>query len=151
MCGLRFAACAAGRLRCIETKSLKKSVWIDLKHFVLFSVKVLDVLVLLQQNHEVLMSLYKDMEEGTYVPNSVSNTWSNRKKEEKELIDSLLTHFSKQSQSYSRTKVRNNPGKVLHILMLLRRNQKICYSMLSKQGFNNSETKTKNGIQMPQK
>lgn len=148
MCGLRFAACAAGRLRCIETKS---SVWIDLKHFVLFSVKVLNVFVLLQQNHEVLMSLYKDMEEGTYVPNSVSNTWSNRKKEEKELIDSLLTHFSKQSQSYSRTKVRNNPGKVLHILMLLRRNQKICYSMLSKQGFNNSETKTKNGIQMPQK
>lgn len=148
MCGLRFAACAAGRLRCIETKS---SVWIDLKHFVLFSVKVLNVFVLLQQNHEVLMSLYKDMEEGTYVPNSVSNTWSNRKKEEKELIDSLLTHFSKQPQSYSRTKVWNNPGKVLHILMLLRRNQKIRYSMLSKQGFNNSETKTKNGIQMPQK
>ncbi|XP_014187415.1 ATP-dependent RNA helicase TDRD9 [Haplochromis burtoni] len=59
-----------------------------------------------KQNHEVLMSLYKDMEEGTYVPNSVSNTWSNRKKEEKELIDSLLTHFSKQPQSYSRTKVR---------------------------------------------
>lgn len=148
MSGLRFAACAAGRLRCIETKS---SVWIDLKHFVLFSVKVLNVFVLLQQNHEVLMSLYKDMEEGTYVPNSVSNTWSNRKKEEKELIDSLLTHFSKQPQSYSRTKVRNNPGKVLHILMLLRRNQKIRYSMLSKQGFNNSGTKTKNGIQMPQK
>lgn len=112
MSDLRFAACAAGRLRCIETKS---SVWIDLKHFVLFSVKVLNVFVLLQQNHEVLMSLYKDMEEGTYVPNSVSNTWSNRKKEEKELIDSLLTHFSKQPQSYSRTKVRNNPGKVLHI------------------------------------
>ncbi|XP_003453141.1 ATP-dependent RNA helicase TDRD9 isoform X1 [Oreochromis niloticus] len=59
-----------------------------------------------KQNHEVLMSLYKDMEEGIYVPNSVSSTWSNRKKEEKELIDSLLTHFSKQSQSYSRTKVR---------------------------------------------
>uniref|UniRef100_A0A3Q4GWC5 ATP-dependent RNA helicase TDRD9 n=1 Tax=Neolamprologus brichardi TaxID=32507 RepID=A0A3Q4GWC5_NEOBR len=59
-----------------------------------------------KQNHEVQMSLYKDMEEGIYVPNSVSNTWSNRKKEEKELIDSLLTHFSKQSQSYSRTRVR---------------------------------------------
>ncbi|XP_030574587.1 ATP-dependent RNA helicase TDRD9 isoform X2 [Archocentrus centrarchus] len=58
-----------------------------------------------KQNHEALMSLYKDMKEGTYVPNAVSSTWNDRKKEEKEIIDSLLTHFSKQSQSYSRKKV----------------------------------------------
>lgn len=68
--------------------------------------------MLLQQNHEALTSLYKDMEEGTYVPNSVSSTWNDRKKEEKEIIDSLLTHFSRLSQSSSRRKVRNAAEKV---------------------------------------
>uniref|UniRef100_A0A3Q1C9R2 ATP-dependent RNA helicase TDRD9 n=1 Tax=Amphiprion ocellaris TaxID=80972 RepID=A0A3Q1C9R2_AMPOC len=59
-----------------------------------------------KQNHEALMSLYKDKEDGTYVPDSVSSSWKDRKKEEKEIIDSLLAHFSKGSQSYARTKVR---------------------------------------------
>ncbi|XP_028993907.1 ATP-dependent RNA helicase TDRD9 isoform X2 [Betta splendens] len=58
-----------------------------------------------RQNHEALMSLYKDLETGTYVPNSASSSWKDRKKEEKEIIDSLLAHFSKSHQSYSRTNV----------------------------------------------
>ncbi|TNN84201.1 putative ATP-dependent RNA helicase TDRD9 [Liparis tanakae] len=35
------------------------------------STNVVDIM----QNHEALMSLYKDMEEGTYVPNSASSSW----------------------------------------------------------------------------
>lgn len=71
-----------------------------------FSVKRPDIYVLLQQNHEALMSLYKDLETGTYVPNAASSSWKDRKKEEKELIDSLLTQFSKRRQCYSKTTVR---------------------------------------------
>lgn len=52
------------------------------------------------------MSLYKDMETGAYVPNSVSSSWKDHKKEEKQLIDNLLAHFSKNSQSYPKTKAR---------------------------------------------
>uniref|UniRef100_A0A8C4GVH0 RNA helicase n=1 Tax=Dicentrarchus labrax TaxID=13489 RepID=A0A8C4GVH0_DICLA len=48
----------------------------------------------------------KDMEAGTYVPNTVSSSWKDRKKEEKQLIDNLLAHFSKSSQSFSKTKAR---------------------------------------------
>lgn len=62
--------------------------------------------VLLQQNHEALISLYSDMETGTYVPNAASSSWKDRKKEEKQLIDNLLAHFSKSRQSYSKTKAR---------------------------------------------
>uniref|UniRef100_A0A8C2ZEN8 ATP-dependent RNA helicase TDRD9 n=1 Tax=Cyclopterus lumpus TaxID=8103 RepID=A0A8C2ZEN8_CYCLU len=58
-----------------------------------------------KQNHEALMSLYKDMVEGTYVPNSASSSWKDRKKEEKQLIDNLLAHFSKSRPSQSKTKV----------------------------------------------
>ncbi|XP_047466283.1 ATP-dependent RNA helicase TDRD9 isoform X2 [Mugil cephalus] len=58
-----------------------------------------------KQNHELLMSLYKDLEKGTYTPNSAGSSWNDRKKEEKELIGSLLAHFSKNCQAYSRTKV----------------------------------------------
>lgn len=61
---------------------------------------------LLQQNHETLMSLYRDMETGTYVPNSASSSWNIRKKEEKELIDHLLAHFAKSGQAYPKTKAR---------------------------------------------
>ncbi|XP_018545536.1 ATP-dependent RNA helicase TDRD9 [Lates calcarifer] len=58
-----------------------------------------------KQNHEALMSLYKDMETGAYVPNAASSSWKDRKKEEKDLIDKLLAHFSKSNQSFSKTKV----------------------------------------------
>ncbi|XP_039992620.1 ATP-dependent RNA helicase TDRD9 [Xiphias gladius] len=69
-----------------------------------------------KQNHEALMSLYKDIETGTYVPNTASSSWKDRKKEEKDLIDNLLAHFSKSSQSFSKSKVRlhgpNSPHKI---------------------------------------
>ncbi|XP_077395488.1 ATP-dependent RNA helicase TDRD9 isoform X2 [Festucalex cinctus] len=68
-----------------------------------------------KQNHEVLISLYKDIKTGMYVPNSVSSSWKDRKKEEKELIDCLLSHFAKITP-YSRTKVRlhgpSSPHKI---------------------------------------
>ncbi|KAM4542411.1 ATP-dependent RNA helicase TDRD9 [Odontesthes bonariensis] len=59
-----------------------------------------------KQYHESLMSLYKDMERGTYVPSTGSSSSKVRNEEEKELIDSLLSHFSKSSETYSKTKVR---------------------------------------------
>ncbi|XP_044230330.1 ATP-dependent RNA helicase TDRD9 [Thunnus albacares] len=69
-----------------------------------------------KQNHEALISLYKDMEAGTYVPNAASSSWKERKKEEKQLIDNLLAHFSKSRQSYSKTKVHlhgpHSPHKI---------------------------------------
>ncbi|XP_029900943.1 ATP-dependent RNA helicase TDRD9 isoform X2 [Myripristis murdjan] len=58
-----------------------------------------------KENHKMLVSLYKDLEEGKYVPNSTSSSWVDRKEEEKRLIDTLITHFSKSPQSYSKTKV----------------------------------------------
>uniref|UniRef100_A0AAQ5XR48 ATP-dependent RNA helicase TDRD9 n=1 Tax=Amphiprion ocellaris TaxID=80972 RepID=A0AAQ5XR48_AMPOC len=80
--------------------------------------EILDVFILLQQNHEALMSLYKDKEDGTYVPDSVSSSWKDRKKEEKEIIDSLLAHFSKGSQSYVRLHGPSSPYKInFHSLM----------------------------------
>ncbi|KAF7662633.1 hypothetical protein LDENG_00231020, partial [Lucifuga dentata] len=58
-----------------------------------------------KQIHEVLVSLYRDMEKGTYAPNVISSSWQNRKKDEKQLIDNLVAHFSKSPQSYSKKKV----------------------------------------------
>lgn len=52
------------------------------------------------------MSLYRDMEMGTYVPNSAGSSWSTRKKEEKELIDHLLAHFAENGQAYHKNKAR---------------------------------------------
>lgn len=63
--------------------------------------------VVLQQNHEALMSLYKDVETGTYVPDTASSSWKDRKKEEQRLIDDLLVHFSKSSQFNPKTKARH--------------------------------------------
>ncbi|KAM4625880.1 ATP-dependent RNA helicase TDRD9 [Polymixia lowei] len=69
-----------------------------------------------KQNHEVLVSLYKDIEDGTYVPNTTSGSWKERKEEEKQLIDSLLSYFSKGSRPYLKTKVHvhgpASPNKV---------------------------------------
>uniref|UniRef100_A0A3P9KJB0 ATP-dependent RNA helicase TDRD9 n=1 Tax=Oryzias latipes TaxID=8090 RepID=A0A3P9KJB0_ORYLA len=55
-----------------------------------------------KQNHEVLMSVYQDKQNGKYVPNSVGGSWKERMEEDKELIHSLLCHFSKR-QNISRT------------------------------------------------
>ncbi|XP_061600189.1 ATP-dependent RNA helicase TDRD9 [Cololabis saira] len=59
-----------------------------------------------KQNHDDLMSMYEEKEKGTYVPTSYSNAWRERNKEDKELIHSLISHFSKSSQSSLKTKVR---------------------------------------------
>lgn len=72
--------------------------------------------MLSQQNHEALLSLYKDLETGTYVPNAASSSWKDRKKEEKELIDNLLAQFSKSSYS-SKTKVYCNLQKQFLLYM----------------------------------
>lgn len=61
--------------------------------------------VLLQTHHEALMSIYKDKEAGSYVPNSASSSWKDRKREEKELIDTLLDHFSKCRQPGLKAKI----------------------------------------------
>ncbi|KAJ8411736.1 hypothetical protein AAFF_G00153740 [Aldrovandia affinis] len=58
-----------------------------------------------KQSHEVLSSLYRDLEDGTFTPSSTSSSWKTRKAEEKELIDSLLEAFSKTSQSSLKCKV----------------------------------------------
>ncbi|TNM95427.1 hypothetical protein fugu_016510 [Takifugu bimaculatus] len=69
-----------------------------------------------RQSHEMLMSLYRDMETGTYIPNSAGRCWDTRKKEEKELIDHLLDHFAKTRQAYSKNKVQlhgpSSPNRV---------------------------------------
>uniref|UniRef100_H3DIZ7 RNA helicase n=1 Tax=Tetraodon nigroviridis TaxID=99883 RepID=H3DIZ7_TETNG len=68
-----------------------------------------------KQNHETLMSLYRDMELGRYIPNS-AGSWNTRKKEEKMLVDHLLTHFAENSQSYHKNKVHlqgpSSPNRV---------------------------------------
>ncbi|XP_055087287.1 ATP-dependent RNA helicase TDRD9 [Periophthalmus magnuspinnatus] len=58
-----------------------------------------------KQNHEVLMSVYKDMKDGTYVSNSIGTSWQERKQEEQEVINNLLEHFSKAHLNFSKTKV----------------------------------------------
>ncbi|CAL8272859.1 unnamed protein product [Merluccius merluccius] len=68
-----------------------------------------------KQNHNSIMSLYKDIADGTYIPNSTSSSWQDRKVEETVLIDNLLASF-KNSKSCLKTKVRVNgphsPNKV---------------------------------------
>ncbi|KAM7403060.1 hypothetical protein PAMA_003810 [Pampus argenteus] len=79
------------------------------------------------QNHDALMSLYKDMEAGTYVPNFVSSSWNDRKKEEKQIIDSLLAHFSKSHQSYSKAKVHLHGPHSAHKINFHRLSHKTYY------------------------
>lgn len=59
-----------------------------------------------QQCHEALASLYKDMEMGTFVANSVSGIWQDRRREDKQLINSLLAHFSKSNPGCAKAKAR---------------------------------------------
>uniref|UniRef100_A0A674E0Y2 ATP-dependent RNA helicase TDRD9 n=1 Tax=Salmo trutta TaxID=8032 RepID=A0A674E0Y2_SALTR len=53
-----------------------------------------------KQSHEVLVSLYKDLQDGTFTPNATSSSWKTNKEKEKQLIDSLLQSFSKTSRSF---------------------------------------------------
>ncbi|KAK2826057.1 hypothetical protein Q5P01_020271 [Channa striata] len=80
-----------------------------------------------KQNHEALMTVYKELEMGTYIPSSASSSWKDRKKEEKELIDSLLAHFSKSPQSYSKTKVRLHGPVSPHKINFHSLSHKTCY------------------------
>uniref|UniRef100_A0A8C8GY56 ATP-dependent RNA helicase TDRD9 n=1 Tax=Oncorhynchus tshawytscha TaxID=74940 RepID=A0A8C8GY56_ONCTS len=75
-----------------------------------------------KQIHDVLVSLYKDLQDGTFTPNATSSSWKTSKEEEKQLIDSLLQSFAKTSQSSLKSKVRvhgpSSPHKVnFHMLM----------------------------------
>ncbi|XP_018582855.2 ATP-dependent RNA helicase TDRD9 [Scleropages formosus] len=58
-----------------------------------------------KQNHEELQVLYKDLQNDTFMPNSVSTSYMVQKKEEKQLIDSLLEAFSKTSWSTRKSRV----------------------------------------------
>lgn len=60
-----------------------------------------DILFFWQQHHEDLMSLYKKVEAGTYVPSVIKGYWKDRNQAEKNLIDDLIAHFSKNGQSYA--------------------------------------------------
>ncbi|KAM9786380.1 ATP-dependent RNA helicase TDRD9 [Syngnathus typhle] len=59
-----------------------------------------------KHNHEVLVSMYQDIETGMYVRNASSSSWKDRQKDDKQLIECLLSRFSKSCPPYSRTKVR---------------------------------------------
>ncbi|CAL8286818.1 unnamed protein product [Lota lota] len=58
-----------------------------------------------KQNHEVMMSTYKDLADKTYVPNSTGRSWQDRMAEETELIANLLAHF-KDNMPYLKTKAK---------------------------------------------
>ncbi|KAJ3612891.1 hypothetical protein NHX12_019148 [Muraenolepis orangiensis] len=60
-----------------------------------------------KQNHDIVTSLYKDMADGTYVPNYTSSSCREQEETEKELIDHLLACF-KDSKFNLKTKVRVN-------------------------------------------
>jgi hypothetical protein len=62
-----------------------------------------------QQNHEQMMSMYKDMADKTYVPNSAGGSWQDRLKEQTDLISDLLARF-KDNKSYLKTKA-NTPRR----------------------------------------
>ncbi|XP_053535159.1 ATP-dependent RNA helicase TDRD9 isoform X1 [Ictalurus punctatus] len=58
-----------------------------------------------RQSHEVLMSVYQALKDGTFTPSSTSTSWKICKAEEKQLIDSLLQSFSKSSHRVPKYKV----------------------------------------------
>lgn len=72
-------------------------------------------LCVLQQIHDVLVSLYKDLQDGTFTPNATSSSWKTSKEEEKQLIDSLLQSFAKTSQSSLKSKARTLAKWLTHI------------------------------------
>ena len=49
------------------------------------------------------MSMYKDLADKTYVPNSTGGSWQDRLAEETEIISTLLARF-KDNKSYLKTK-----------------------------------------------
>ncbi|XP_036006659.1 ATP-dependent RNA helicase TDRD9 isoform X1 [Fundulus heteroclitus] len=60
-----------------------------------------------QQSHEDLKSMYDDLEKGTFIPGSVNSSWRDRKNEEEEIINNLLTQLSsKPSCSYLKVNLK---------------------------------------------
>ncbi|KAK7904385.1 hypothetical protein WMY93_016992 [Mugilogobius chulae] len=84
-----------------------------------------------KQNHEVLMSTYKDMEDGTYASASTNTSWQERKREEQEVINHLLEHFSKTRQTFSKTKVHLHGPYSPHRVSFSCLNQKIFYKTVT--------------------
>ncbi|KAM9777467.1 ATP-dependent RNA helicase TDRD9 [Neosynchiropus ocellatus] len=60
-----------------------------------------------KQNHQVLLSLYRDMERGL-CDGSPSSSWLQRNKQDKQLVDELLANLSKSCLSVSKSKVKLN-------------------------------------------
>ncbi|XP_037343023.2 ATP-dependent RNA helicase TDRD9 [Pungitius pungitius] len=89
-----------------------------------------------KQNHEYLMSMYQDMEKSTSVPYTTSSYYKERKKEEKQIIDDLLAHFSTSRQAQSKAKVQlvgpYSPYKI-NFFSLSRKtlDKKVCVDQLS--------------------
>ncbi|KAM8915292.1 ATP-dependent RNA helicase TDRD9 [Spinachia spinachia] len=89
-----------------------------------------------KQNHEYLMSMYQDMEKGTSVTYTTSSYHKERKKEEKQIIDNLLAHFSTNRQAQSKAKVQlhgpYSPYKI-NFFSLSRKtlDKKVCVDKLS--------------------
>lgn len=63
----------------------------------------------------MLVSLYKDLQDGTFTPNATSSSWKTNKEKEKQLIDSLLQSFSKTSRSFLKSKARKLAKRLTHI------------------------------------
>ncbi|XP_054909205.1 ATP-dependent RNA helicase TDRD9 [Poeciliopsis prolifica] len=58
-----------------------------------------------QQSHEDLLSMYDDLEKGTYGPSSINRSWRARKKEDEETVSILLAQLSSTPKSCSKTNV----------------------------------------------
>uniref|UniRef100_A0A3Q2P5S3 ATP-dependent RNA helicase TDRD9 n=1 Tax=Fundulus heteroclitus TaxID=8078 RepID=A0A3Q2P5S3_FUNHE len=63
-----------------------------------------------QQSHEDLKSMYDDLEKGTFIPGSVNSSWRDRKNEEEEIINNLLTQLS--------SKPRNVKTRLIWFLLM---------------------------------
>lgn len=84
-----------------------------------------------KQNHDELMSLYKDMNAGTHVCNTTSSSWKNRKIEEEELIKSLLKHFSNSCQPFAKDKAHLQGPYSPHRISFHSLNRKIFYKTVT--------------------
>ncbi|XP_053700350.1 ATP-dependent RNA helicase TDRD9 isoform X1 [Synchiropus splendidus] len=60
-----------------------------------------------KQSHQVLLSLYRDMERGL-CDGSPSSSWLQRNKQDKQLVDEMLENFSKSCVSVSKSQVKLN-------------------------------------------
>uniref|UniRef100_A0AAY4CCJ2 ATP-dependent RNA helicase TDRD9 n=1 Tax=Denticeps clupeoides TaxID=299321 RepID=A0AAY4CCJ2_9TELE len=68
-----------------------------------------------KQNHEMLVSVYQDLVDGSFIPSSISDSCYKKQQEDKELIDQLLETFTHRN-NMAKSKVQVNgpysPNKV---------------------------------------